>query len=199
MVIGPAMEIPHEDDSRKIVLVGMMGTGKSSSGRRLARRLHSSFLDLDECIERRAGRSIREIFASDGEETFRSLEEDELRRALNEPGSLVIAAGGGIVVRESNRRTLSGVNDVIWLQASVDVLARRVRTRARRHEGHRPLVDGDPKERLSALMDERRDWYHEVATAIVVVDDRTVDQVVDDLVAVVALEEPAAGQPQGES
>jgi shikimate kinase len=182
------MENRTEIGSRKIVLIGMMGSGKSSAGRRLARSLDSSFVDLDQSIERRAGRSIRDIFASDGEQTFRDLEEEELRLVLLEPGPLVVAAGGGVVVREANRKSLLAVDQVIWLQASLDILVKRVEARALRHEGHRPLVDGDPKTRLSALMAEREALYEEVATAVVVVDDQSLDEVVTALTALVSPE-----------
>lgn len=159
---------------RKIVLVGMMGSGKSSAGRRLAKALNFEFIDLDRSIEARCGRSIRDIFASGGEGEFRDLEHEELRRALEEPGSWVIAAGGGVVVRETARALLAKANDVIWLRADVDVLAERVS----RGRDHRPLVDGDPRTRLAALLAEREDLYRSVATAVVEVDDCSLNQVV---------------------
>lgn len=193
MVVSPMMAPRSPSDSRKIVLIGMMGSGKSSTGRRLAESLQSSFVDLDECIERRAGRSIREIFATDGEQTFRNLEQEELRRVLDEPKSMVIAAGGGIVVRDANRRALTDADDVIWLQASLEELTRRVGARAKRQKGHRPLVDGDPAARLKELMDERRDWYRDVATAIVLVDDRTIEEVVAAMTAILEQREASLG------
>lgn len=199
MVAAPVMAHGNPAESRKIVLIGMMGSGKSSSGRRLAQRLQCSFVDLDECIERRAGRSIREIFAVDGEQKFRDLEQEELGRVLVEPGASVIAAGGGIVVREANRRALRAADDVIWLQASIDELARRVGARAKRREGHRPLVDGDPTARLHELMDERRDWYHDVATAVIEVDDRSLQDVVAAMAAIVEQHESTTGSVTGES
>jgi shikimate kinase len=179
------MENDSAIDSRKVVLIGMMGSGKSSTGRRLARALQWSFLDLDESIERRAGRSIRDIFATDGESAFRDLEENELRLAVSESGPLVIAAGGGIVIREANRQMLSRVDEVIWLHAPVDVLAQRVGARARRQEDHRPLVDGDPHDRLSAIWEERKDLYKAVATVVVAVENQTLDDVVRQLTEVV--------------
>jgi shikimate kinase len=179
------MENDSEIDSRKVVLIGMMGSGKSSTGRRLARALQWPFLDLDESIERRAGRSIRDIFALDGESAFRDLEENELRLAVSESGPLVIAAGGGIVIREVNRQMLSEVDEVIWLQASVDVLAQRVGARARRQEDHRPLVDGDPHARLSALWEQRKDLYEAVATVVVAVENQPLDEVVRQLTEVI--------------
>lgn len=183
------MENDSNIDSRKVVLIGMMGSGKSSTGRRLARALQWPFLDLDESIERRAGRSIRDIFATDGESAFRDLEENELRLAVSESGPMVIAAGGGIVIREENRQMLSNVDEVIWLHASVDVLAQRVGARARRQEDHRPLVDGDPHGRLSALWEQRKDLYEAVATVVVAVDNQSLDEVVRQLTEALAHKE----------
>lgn len=168
---------------RKVVLVGMMGSGKSSAGRRLAKLLNTEFVDLDQNIEARSGRSIRDIFASGGEAEFRDLEQEELRRVLDEPGSAVIAAGGGIVVRATARDLLARAKDVIWLRADVDVLAERVS----RGRGHRPLVDGDPRTRLGALLEEREDLYRSVATAVVEVDDCSLDDVVKRIEALVSL------------
>lgn len=166
----------------KIVLIGMMGSGKSSAGRRVARALNLGFVDLDQRIEERSGRSIREIFATGGEEEFRDLEREELRRSLEEPGSAVIAAGGGIVVLEGTRRLLGEAQEVIWLRADIDVLVERVA--ARRGRDHRPLIDGDPRARLAALMVERDDLYREAATSVVEVDGCSLDEVVERIEAV---------------
>ncbi len=193
------MDNSSESKPRKIVLIGMMGSGKSSTGRRLAQCLNYPFIDLDESIEHRAGRSIREIFGTDGEQAFRDLEQDELRRALAEPGSLVIAAGGGVVVRAANRQALADADDVIWLQASVEELARRVGARSKRQQGHRPLADGDPVERLSALLDERHQWYSEVATTVVVVNGRSQDDVVATMAAAFSSGRPSGQPTMGES
>jgi shikimate kinase len=119
---------------------------------------------------------------------FRDLEENELRSVLQESGPLIVAAGGGIVMRAANRQLLATVDQVIWLQASLDVLVQRVEARALRHEGHRPLVDGDPRARLRTLMAERQSLYEEVATAKVVVDDQSLEEVVTALTALVGPE-----------
>lgn len=167
---------------RKVVLVGMMGSGKSSTGRRLAKSLNIGFVDLDQRIEARSGRSIREIFASGGEGEFRDLELEELRAALDEPDSSVIAAGGGIVVREAARALLERADEVIWLRADVDVLADRVS----HGREHRPLVDGDPKVRLATLLAEREELYRAVATAVVEVGSCPLNEVVARIEAVVS-------------
>jgi len=159
---------------RKIVLIGLMGVGKSSAGRRLAERLGLAFVDLDRRIERSSGRTIREIFESDGEQEFRNLEEAALREVLGDSEPMLIAAGGGIVVRPANRRLLEGADAVVWLRADPAILARRVRA----GRDHRPLVDGDPVERLRLLAADRDEWYREVATATVDAGERSLDDVV---------------------
>lgn len=166
---------------RKIVLIGMMGVGKSSAGRRLAERLGLAFVDLDRRIERSSGRTIRDIFESDGEQEFRDLEEAALREVLGDPEPMLIAAGGGIVVRPANRRLLEGADDVVWLRADPVVLAQRVRA----GRDHRPLVDGDPVERLRVLAADRDESYRLAATATVEVGERSLDDVVTAILEVI--------------
>jgi shikimate kinase len=162
-----------------IVLVGLMGSGKSSVGRRLAEALGRPFVDTDHRIERQAGRSIREIFADDGEDAFRVLESSVLADVLTSPEPSVIATGGGIVLLPVNRDRLTGLRShglhVVWLRASLETLMARLTNGAAR----RPLLDGDVHERLTALDERRRDLYRAVASATVDVDDRTLDQVVE--------------------
>jgi shikimate kinase len=156
-----------------IVLVGMMGAGKSSVGRVLARRLDRPLIDSDAVIEQRTGRTVREIWATDGEAAFRALEAEALTDALEAPEPAVIAAAGGVVLSERNRRALaaSGAH-VVWLSADVDVLLGRVRNGM-----HRPLLDDDPEGVLRDMFEARRRLYREVADAIVSVDHRSVHDV----------------------
>ena len=160
--------------TRHLVLVGLMGSGKSSVGRRVADRLKRPFVDTDTRIERRVGRTIREIFATDGEDAFRDLETGVLADVLSAPEPAVIATGGGIVTREQNRDLLA-TQQVVWLRGSVDTLSIRVASGSNR----RPLLDGDVRGRLVALDETRRDLYRAVASEIVDVDDRSLDDVVD--------------------
>ncbi len=156
-----------------IVLVGMMGAGKSSVGRVLAQRLDRPLIDSDAVIEQRTGRTVREIWATDGEAAFRALEADALADALDTPEPAVIAAAGGVVLSERNRRALaaSGAH-VVWLLADVDVLLGRVRNGM-----HRPLLDDDPEAVLRDMFETRGRLYREVADAIVSVDHRSVHDV----------------------
>ncbi|HYN31061.1 MAG TPA: shikimate kinase [Ilumatobacteraceae bacterium] len=159
--------------SRHLVLVGMMGVGKSTVGRAIASELGRPLYDSDEMIEQRTGRSVREIWTTDGEPAFRELETDALLDALVQSEPCVIAAAGGVVLSEANRAALHGPEaHVVWLRSEVDVLLDRVR-----QGGHRPLLDDDPEATLRRLYDERAPLYQEVADAIVSVDNRSINDV----------------------
>ena len=144
---------------RHLVLVGLSGSGKSSVGRRVAALLGRPFRDADDEIEFRVGRTVREIFATDGEPAFREVEADVMADLLGAGEPSVIAAGGGAVVTESTRKLLQQPDVfVVWLTAAPEFLASRTGKKA-----HRPLLDGDPAAALRRLLDERRAWYEEVA------------------------------------
>ncbi len=156
-------------DDRHVVLVGMMGAGKTSVGRALATQLGRPLFDSDEMIEERTGRTVREIWATDGESAFRTLETETLLDALAAPEPSVIAAAGGIVLAEANRRALAEADAyVVWLVASADVLLDRVRRGL-----HRPLLDDDPEATLRRMYAEREGLYQEVADGVVSVDHRS--------------------------
>ena len=158
-----------------LVLVGMTGVGKSTIARIIAVRLGRKVVDTDAEIERRAGKNVRRIFAEDGEPAFRALETQVLIDVLAAQPAAVIATGGGVVVAEVNRVTLreSGAR-VIWLAADVATLLDRVQ-----HGTHRPLLDDDPAGTLQRMVRDREPWYREVADAIVLVDTRSVSEVVE--------------------
>jgi shikimate kinase len=156
-----------------IVLVGMMGVGKSSVGRALARRLDRKLLDSDEMIEAREGRTVRDIWMEDGEPAFRRIEAEVLADAIAAPTPSVVAAAGGVVLSEENRNALKGSGaHVVWLLADVDLLLERVRNGM-----HRPLLDDDPEGTLRTMYEERADLYQEVADAIVSVEHRSINEV----------------------
>jgi shikimate kinase len=156
-----------------IVLVGMMGAGKSSVGRALARRLDRALFDSDEMIEEREGRTVREIWIDDGEPAFRELEAEVLADAIAASTPSIVAAAGGVVSSEANRAVLKSERaHVVWLLADVELLLDRVRNGM-----HRPLLDEDPEGTLRAMYEERADLYHDVADAIVSVDHRSINDV----------------------
>jgi len=139
---------------RSIVLVGMMGAGKSAVGRRLAARIGLPFVDADTEIEAAAGCSVADIFEIHGESAFRDGERRVIARLLDGPPK-VIATGGGAFMNEETRAKIARTAISVWLKADIDTLVERVR---RRH--HRPLLrDGDPHRILSALSAERDPVY----------------------------------------
>jgi shikimate kinase len=160
--------------TKHVVLVGMMGAGKSSVGRRVAARLVWPFSDSDAVVEARYGRTVAAIWRDDGEEAFRVMETDALREALEDPTPSVIAAAGGTVLDAKNRKAMQEADAVvIWLRADPDTLAGRVR-----HGDHRPLLDDDAATTLRRLNDERVELYTEVADAVIDVDDLDLDEAV---------------------
>ncbi|MDO5691683.1 MAG: shikimate kinase [Pseudomonadota bacterium] len=148
-----------------LILIGLPGSGKSTAGRQLARRLGLAFKDADAEIESRAGMSVREYFSAHGEAAFRDLEEqilDELTQTQTE-SAVIIATGGGAVLRPVNRQRLRERGTVIYLRASAEQLAKRLR-----HDTKRPLLQvADPLKRLRALYEERDPLYRECAHYVV--------------------------------
>ncbi len=165
-----------------ILLVGLMGTGKSTIARQLSARLGIDCLDTDKLVETRSGRSVRELFAELGEGAFRDLESEVLDECLSRQLPSVIAGAGGIVVREENRQRINGARAddsvlVVWLHASTDVLVSRTSKGV-----HRPLLDDDRVGTLTRLATERADLYADVADIVVDVSNRSVEATVNLLV-----------------
>lgn len=158
---------------RHIVLIGLMGAGKSSVGRALAKTLGRPLFDSDELVEAQTGRTVRDIWRAQGEAAFRELETEALVAALDSPVPSVIAAAGGVVLSPFNRAALQESDaHVVWLLATVDVLVQRVENGV-----HRPLLDDDPEATLRAMFAAREPLYREVADAVVSVDHRSVHEV----------------------
>ena len=140
---------------RPLVLVGLMGAGKSTIGKRLAARLHLPFVDADQEIERAAGLSITEIFERFGEKEFRDGERRVIGRLIDGKPK-VIATGGGAFMQDETRALILLRATAIWLDADIEVLAERVQ----RREGSRPLLKGrDPREALAELAAIRNPVY----------------------------------------
>ena len=164
-----------------LVLVGLMGVGKTTVGTRLAARLGWPLLDSDAEVEARTGRTVREIFESDGEPAYRVLETYALRDALDAPGPSVVAAAGGVVLAETNRRMLERPSlCVVWLRADPAALVARAAT-----GDHRPLLENDPAGVLAKMAVDREPLYREVADVVVEVDGLSPDQVADAVLAAV--------------
>lgn len=178
-----------DDPVRRIALVGMMGTGKSTVAARVASTLGWTCIDVDALIEARTGRAISDIFATDGEAAFRALEADVVADVLGDgvlgdaavtgqrPTGAVVALGGGAVLTPSTRDRLADCDAVVWLHAEPAVLARRLAG-----DTSRPLLAGDPLARLAALAAEREGIYRIVATHDIDVSELGLDDVVTRIV-----------------
>lgn len=191
MTAKPSNTDPSEGDAtaaqirgalapRSLVLIGLMGAGKSAIGRRLAKRLGLDFVDADKEIEAAAGMSINEIFTEHGEDYFRDGERRVIARLLG-GGPIVLATGGGAYMNEETRAEISENGVSIWLNADLDILLERVSRR-----DTRPLLKtGDPREIMASLMAERYPVY---AGADVTVQSRDVphDVIVEEIVQAVA-------------
>lgn len=146
----------------RISLIGLPGTGKSTIGRHLARRLGVAFVDSDATIERRLNESIRSFFEREGEPAFRDIEQQVIAELCRERLG-VIATGGGVVLREPNRDTLHSATTVVYLRSTPEELFRRLR-----HDTQRPLLQvADPLSRLRQLYAERDPLYLKTAHFII--------------------------------
>lgn len=177
--IGSEVELQRWVPDRTIVLVGLMGAGKSCVGRKLAARIGRPFIDADVEIEAAAGLSISEIFERLGEPAFREGERRVIARLLDGPVS-VVAAGGGAFAEEDTRAVIAAKGLSVWLRADLDVLVKRTAGRT-----HRPLLNaGEPRDVLQRLMDKRHPIYAEADLMVETGDqpaDVTVDRVLETL------------------
>jgi shikimate kinase len=153
--------IKSQLNGRSIVMVGLMGCGKSAVGRRLASRLRLPFVDADEEIEKAAGKSIEDIFEDHGEAYFREGERKVLARLLRAKAQ-VLATGGGAFMNAETRAAIAQAGITVWLKADLPLLVRRVAKR-----NNRPLLkNGDPEAVMQRLMDERYPIYAEADVTV---------------------------------
>lgn len=175
--------------SRSLVLVGLMGAGKTSIGKRLAQRLTVPFIDADAEIESAAGCTIDEIFTRHGEQAFRDGERKVIARLLASPDPCVLATGGGAFMDPETRARIKESGLSVWLRADLDVLLRRVRKR-----GNRPLLrNGDPQEVLRRLIDTRYPVYGQADLVVDSVDgphEAVVERVLDTVAGHLSKGEP---------
>jgi shikimate kinase len=152
--------------TQRILLIGMMGAGKTTAGRLTAQALGWGYLDSDAEVEAATGLTVPELFARDGETVFRDAEARALQLACASTGEVVVSVAGGAVLRAENRELIKSCGIVVWLRARPETLAARVGSGA-----GRPLLDTDPATALRQLDDVRRPLYAELADLVIDVDD----------------------------
>ena len=175
-----------------ITLIGYRGTGKSTLAAPLAQRLGWEWLDADVELERRAGCSIKDIFATDGEPEFRRRER-ELLAELLQRDRLIVAAGGGAILNDATRRDLRAAGPVIWLQASADTIERRLATDPTTGQRRPNLTAAGGRTEIERLLAIREPLYRECATIVVDSDAMPPEQLVEQ----VLLQLPAAAVAGG--
>jgi shikimate kinase len=182
---------PRDRPSRGagLALVGYRGTGKSTVGKILADRLHRPFLDADCEIEARAGRPIAAIFAVEGETAFRDWEEQTLRELVQHHPGVILATGGGAVVRATNRLLLQGFGLVVWLRADPPELARRLLADPRA-EARPALTPAGTINEIASMLDARRPLYEEVADMAVDTLERSPEELADCILGLWSRMEP---------
>ncbi len=163
---------------RNVILIGMMGSGKSTVGRRLAAALGRPFVDADTVLEQRCGVPISTIFELEGEEGFRR-REAQLITELAQPAGCVLATGGGAVLNANSRALLHSLGFVVYLQAGVNDLWQRLR----RDRGRPLLRASDPRARIESLVEQRDPLYREAAHCIIPTGRQPVDRTVSEITA----------------
>ncbi|MBI9021182.1 MAG: shikimate kinase [Verrucomicrobia bacterium] len=166
---------------KNIILVGFMGTGKTVTGRVLAERTGLELVDMDSLIEARQGKTIPEIFATDGEPAFRAMER-ELVQELAQRDGLIISTGGGIVLNPDNIADFEKTGLVVCLKASPEMVFQRLEK-----DASRPLLAGDKKTQIASILETRSPFYDAIAHGIDT-DGLTAEETAEPILALYALE-----------
>lgn len=167
----------REDTQDNVVLIGFMGCGKSTMGKRLSYRMRYVLEDTDRLIESKAGMSISEIFARQGEETFRRMETQVLESLVEQGGQRVYSVGGGTPIRAVNRPLLKKLGTVVYLRIRPETVYERLK-----NDVTRPLLQGeDPMGKIRRLMEQRESAYVETADVILDVDEMAAEQIAESI------------------
>lgn len=162
-----------------IILIGFMGSGKSTTGIGLSYRLKRTLIDTDKMIEKREKKSISEIFALRGEEYFREKETELLRELKKEKAGRIFSAGGGMPLKEENRKLLRQLGTVVYLKVSAETVYERLKG-----DTTRPLLQGDdPQKKIGMLIQEREERYMDAADIVIAADGKKTVQVVTEIAA----------------
>ncbi len=160
-----------------IVLIGFMGSGKTTLGKWIAKEHGYTFIDTDEYIVEQEQQSVNDIFAQYGEEHFRDLETEVIRKLADDKRKIVVSVGGGLPVREINRELMRRVGRVVYLDTSVDELVKRLSG-----DTTRPLLaGGDMRQKITELMDKRQALYLDAADAVVDTTGRTLEEIYESI------------------
>lgn len=163
---------------RNIILIGFMGSGKSTIGKILAQKLELQWMDMDIEIEKKANKTIKEIFNQDGEDYFRSLETEQLR-SLKDKENNVLSTGGGVVLKEENRKILKEIGTVVFLHADSNQIIQNLKG-----SDNRPLLQGNnPEEKIIRLLDQRESTYLNAADIIIQTTGKSIDNIVEEIIS----------------
>lgn len=162
---------------KNLVLIGFMGSGKTSVGRWISQNANMAFYDTDEYIEKNQSKEIKDIFAAEGEAYFRDLETQTIRFMSKKLNDSVISVGGGLPLREENQKLLKKLGYVVYLRAEESSLVKRLK-----NDSKRPLLAGDDMEKkIHELMQQRESIYLSVADMIVDTDEKTFAQIYNEI------------------
>lgn len=163
---------------QNIILIGFMGSGKSTIGKILAEKLELNWMDMDIEIENQENKTIEEIFNDNGEDYFRHLETEQLKKLINKENN-VLSTGGGVVLKEENRIILKEIGRVIFLHADCEQIINNLK-----ESSDRPLLKGNnPEEKIVRLLDERESTYLNTADIIIQTTGKTVENIVDEIIS----------------
>lgn len=164
-------------NEKNLVLIGFMGSGKTSVGLKLSYKLRMPVEDTDKLIERREGKSIRQIFEEEGEEVFRKKETELLGELADRQGRVIYSVGGGTPVREENRKLLRQLGTVVYLQISPETVYERLKG-----DTTRPLLQCEnPLEKIRELMESRREAYESCADIMIAVDLLDMEEILEQI------------------
>ncbi|MEG1611333.1 MAG: shikimate kinase [Alistipes sp.] len=170
---------------KPIFLVGYMGCGKSTLGRKLARRLNIPFLDTDSLIEAREGASVADIFHYEGEEHFRAMERETVMRILAEEGACVVSTGGGLPVCQDNMKLMNSAGQTIYLKRTVDQIVHRLSPYGRQKRPNlRGLTDEELVEHMTQNLAEREPFYaqaHSIVNCAAISDDELITKLLHEV------------------
>lgn len=167
--------------NHNIVLIGYMGSGKSTAAKELHIKTGMEVIDTDAAIVKEQGRSINEIFQTDGEPAFRELETELLKGLSERSSEYILSTGGGMPVREENRAILKTLGTVFFLKAEPDTILERVK-----EDTQRPLLQGaDQRAKIAAMLKERTPMYELAADHVIETDSKTIEEVVNEILSLV--------------